>query len=74
MDKISYALGISMAGNLQNAGFKDLNIEELTRGISDIINGKKPDMTPEEAQQLLNQHFAGSGGQEEQGNRRRFLG
>ena len=47
-----------MAGNLQNAGFKDLNIEELTRGISDIINGKKPDMTPEEAQQLLNQHFA----------------
>ena len=58
MDKISYALGISMAGNLQNAGFKDLNIEELTRGISDIINGKKPDMTPEEAQQLLNQHFA----------------
>ena len=58
MDKISYALGISMAGNLQNAGFKDLNIEELTRGISDIINGKKPDMSPEEAQQLLNQHFA----------------
>ncbi len=58
MDKISYALGISMAGNLQNAGFKDLNIEELTRGISDIINGKKPDMPPEEAQQLLNQHFA----------------
>ena len=58
MDKISYALGISMAGNLQNAGFKDLNIEELTRGISDIINGKKPDMTPEEAQQLLNKHFA----------------
>lgn len=58
MDKISYALGISMAGNLRNAGFKELNIEELTRGISDVINGKKTDMTPEEAQQLLNQHFA----------------
>lgn len=58
MDKISYALGISMAGNLKSAGIKDLNIGELTRGISDVFSGKEPDMTPEEAQQILGQHFA----------------
>ncbi|MCR5496822.1 MAG: FKBP-type peptidyl-prolyl cis-trans isomerase [Paludibacteraceae bacterium] len=58
MDKISYALGISMAGSLKRTGIKDLNIGELTRGISDVFSGKKPDMEPAEAQQILDQYFA----------------
>lgn len=58
MDKISYALGISMAGSLKRTGIKDLNIGELTRGISDVFSGKKPDMESAEAQQILDQYFA----------------
>ena len=58
MDKISYALGISMAGNLKRNGIKDLNVEELTRGFFDVFSGKKPDMEPEEARQILDQYFA----------------
>lgn len=59
MDKISYGLGISMASNLKNTGIENLNLEELTRGISDVFNGNKLDMDPEEAQKLLNDYFAG---------------
>lgn len=58
MDKISYALGISMAGNLKRNGIKDLNVEELTRGFFDVFSGKKPDMEPEKARQILDQYFA----------------
>ncbi len=58
MDKISYGLGISMASNLKNTGIENLNLEELIRGISDVFNGNKLDMDPEEAQKLLNDYFA----------------
>lgn len=57
MDKISYALGISMAGNLKSTGIKNLNLEDLQKGFSDIFNGNKPEIAPEEAQKLLNDFF-----------------
>ncbi len=57
MDKISYALGISMAGNLKSTGIKNLNLEDLQKGFSDIFNGNKPEISPEEAQKLLNDFF-----------------
>lgn len=54
MDKISYALGLSMGQNLLGSGVKTLNYEDLTLGIKDIISGETPKITYQEAQDLLN--------------------
>lgn len=58
MDKISYALGISMASNLKSTGINNLNLNEFQKGVSDIMEGKKPNMDMEEAQMLLSQYFS----------------
>lgn len=58
MDKISYALGISMASNLKSTGINNLNLNEFQKGVSDIMEGKKPSMDMEEAQMLLSQYFS----------------
>lgn len=57
MDKISYALGISMASNLKSTGIKDLNLTELQKGIADIMEGKQPSMSIDEAQTILGEYF-----------------
>lgn len=57
MDKISYALGISMASNLKSTGIKNLNLSEFQKGFADIIEGRKPSMEIDEAQMLLGQYF-----------------
>lgn len=58
MDKISYALGISMASNLKSTGINNLNLSEFQKGVADIMEGKKPSMDMQEAQMLLSQYFS----------------
>lgn len=57
MDKISYALGISLGANLKNNGFESLNYEKLAQGMQDLMDGKSLQMSIQEAQTLINQYF-----------------
>lgn len=57
MDKISYALGLSLGNNLLSSGIKSLNIEKLARGIQDVLEQKKPEITYQEAQELIDEYF-----------------
>ena len=57
MDKISYALGLSLGNNLLSSGISALNVEKLSKGIQDVIEGNKPDMSNEEAQHVINEFF-----------------
>lgn len=57
MDKISYALGLSLGNNLLSSGITALNVEKLSKGIQDVIEGNKPDMSNEEAQHVINEFF-----------------
>lgn len=57
MKKISYALGLSIANNFRATGIEDLDINEFTKGLEDVMTEQKPSMSYEEAQQLLNQYF-----------------
>lgn len=57
MDKISYALGMSLGHSLLNSGVKTMDYARLTQGIKDIVEGNKPDMTVEEAQQAITAYF-----------------
>jgi len=39
LDTISYYLGVSIGTNFKNSSMTDINIEALTRGLQDVING-----------------------------------
>lgn len=57
MDKISYALGLSMGQNLLSSGVKELSYEDLALGIQDIVTGEAPKISFQEAQEVLNKFF-----------------
>ena len=57
MDKISYALGLSMGQNLMSSGVESLNYADLAEGIKDVVEKQKPQISYQEAQQVLNTFF-----------------
>lgn len=57
MEKISYALGLSLGNNLLGSGVADLNIAELTTGIQDVLDKKQPKISYQEAQEVINKYF-----------------
>ncbi|MEA4937504.1 MAG: FKBP-type peptidyl-prolyl cis-trans isomerase [Paludibacter sp.] len=57
MEKISYALGISLGHNLKNSGFEELSYQKLSDGIRDVMKGDKLEMSIQEAQGLINDYF-----------------
>ena len=57
MDKVSYALGLSIGNNFQNSGIKELNIEDFVKGLSDVLNETQPAITYDEAKQVINEFF-----------------
>lgn len=58
MDKISYALGLSMGNNFLHIGIKTLNVEDFAAAIKAVFEGEKPAMSYEEAKQVINEYFA----------------
>lgn len=57
MDKISYAIGLSMGQNLMSSGVKTMNYADLAEGIKDVLEGNKPQISYQEAQTVLGQFF-----------------
>lgn len=57
MEKISYALGLNVAANLVQSGIKDLNIENFSRGLKNMLEGSDLEMSNEEASALLQSYF-----------------
>lgn len=57
MDKISYALGLSMGQNLMGSGVEKLNYQDLAAGIEDVLTHQQPKISYQEAQQVLNSFF-----------------
>jgi FKBP-type peptidyl-prolyl cis-trans isomerase FklB len=58
MDKISYALGLSIGNNFMSSGIKNINFESFLKGMQDIVNGNQAAISYEEAQQVLNDYFS----------------
>lgn len=57
MDKISYALGLGIGQQLKSMNIRNFNMEDFSRSIADVMNGRETAMTAREAQQLLNEYF-----------------
>lgn len=58
MDKVSYALGLSIGNNFMNSGITRLQTEDFMQGLSDVLAGRKPELDYEEAKKVINDFFA----------------
>ncbi len=58
MDKLSYALGLSIGQNLKSSGVNNLQYQDLAQGIEDILALNPTKITMQEAQQLLQNYFS----------------
>ncbi|MDH6303447.1 FKBP-type peptidyl-prolyl cis-trans isomerase FklB [Parabacteroides sp. PF5-5] len=57
MDKVSYALGLSIGNNFQNSGIKDLQVDDFVKGLQDVLSDSTPAIDYEEAKQVINDYF-----------------
>ncbi|MBQ9752250.1 MAG: FKBP-type peptidyl-prolyl cis-trans isomerase [Paludibacteraceae bacterium] len=58
MDKISYAIGLSMGQNLMGSGVTSLEYADLAAGIKDVVEKNQPQISYQEAQQVLGKFFS----------------
>ena len=57
MDKLSYALGLSIGRQLSQMGVAELNADDFAQAVKDMIDGKESQISTNEAQQLLGEYF-----------------
>ena len=58
MDKVSYAIGLSMGQNLMGSGVTSLEYADLAAGIKDVLEKNQPQISYQEAQQVLGKFFS----------------
>ncbi|MCG6187030.1 FKBP-type peptidyl-prolyl cis-trans isomerase [Maribellus maritimus] len=66
LEQFSYALGMSVAGNLINSGVTTINPEIFLEALKDTFSGDEPKLTVEEANHILENFMAQTG--QEQGS------
>lgn len=57
MDKVSYALGMSIAHNMLQSGVKDLTFDDFIAGVKATLQGEEPAVPYEEAGKVLDAYF-----------------
>ena len=56
MKKISYALGLGIGQQLKSMNIEGFSIEEFSRSITEVMEGRPTEMTAREAQVMLNDY------------------
>lgn len=57
MDKLSYALGMSMGHNFKGSGIKAINADDFAAGVAAVYDGTKPVMSYDEAKRIVQDFF-----------------
>lgn len=57
IDKISYALGLSMGNNFRSSGIETLNIADFADGVAAVFAGATPKMSYEDAKTEIRNYF-----------------
>ncbi len=57
MDKISYALGLSIGNNFLSSSIKKVDFEAFLKGMQDVINEAPLAMSYDEAKEVMNDYF-----------------
>ena len=58
MNKLSYALGMSMASNLMNSGLRQLDVKSFVEAFTVTMNNTTPSMSPQEANSVIQDYFS----------------
>lgn len=59
LDRISYALGLSMGNNFRASGIKEIDVKEFADGVAAVFNGSTDlKMTYDEAKAVIRDYFA----------------
>lgn len=57
LDRLSYALGLSMGNNFRASGITGINVNDFTDGVAAVFDGVKPKMTYDEAKKVIQEYF-----------------
>ena len=57
MDKISYALGLSMGNNFKASGVDKIDISDFAAGVAAVYGGEPLQMTYDEAKKVIREYF-----------------
>lgn len=57
LDRISYALGLSMGNNFRSSGIKTINVSDFADGVAAVFEGKPARMTYDEAKAEIQAFF-----------------
>ena len=57
MDKLSYALGLSMGQNFKGSGVDKINVSDFAASLQAVYAGEKTEMTYDEAKQVVQEYF-----------------
>ncbi|MDR1722802.1 MAG: FKBP-type peptidyl-prolyl cis-trans isomerase [Tannerella sp.] len=57
MDKISYSLGLSIGNNFLSSGINKLNVNDFIKGLTDVLDKSKPEISYDEAKGIINDYF-----------------
>jgi FKBP-type peptidyl-prolyl cis-trans isomerase FklB len=55
--KFSYAIGLSLASNMLQSGIKMVELDMLFEAIKDVMDGKQPKISPQEANAVIETYF-----------------
>lgn len=57
MEKVSYALGLSVGNNLLSTGLPELDLERFAQAVGDVLQHRQPAMSYDEAKKTLDAFF-----------------
>lgn len=57
LDRISYALGLSMGNNFKNSGIETIDVKDFADGVAAVFDGAKPKMSYDEAKEEIRKFF-----------------
>ena len=57
LDRISYALGLSMGNNFRASGINEINVQDFADGVAAVFLGSQPKMTYDEAKAEIQAYF-----------------
>lgn len=59
LDRLSYSLGLSIAGSLLSSGIADINVQAFAAAVTAAYAGTTPDIASDEAERIIQEHLRG---------------
>lgn len=57
LDRLSYALGLSMGNNFRSSGISEINVQDFADGVASVFYGSQPKMSYDDAKEVIREFF-----------------